>query len=115
VAAGLHHPATDQLSRFRSAIDDGRRASGFERALKPALDAGLEVTPPELKRAPRGYPQDHPRLDRLRLKSITVSRRHELEPWLHTPRCYDVVIEELDSTRPLVAWLAKHVGPTSAA
>src|SRR3954452_15002452 len=33
VAAGLHHPASDQLNRFRAAIDDGRRAAGFERAL----------------------------------------------------------------------------------
>jgi uncharacterized protein (DUF2461 family) len=26
VAAGLHHPASDQLERFRRTIDDGRRA-----------------------------------------------------------------------------------------
>src|SRR3954470_14131385 len=61
VAAGLHRPATDQLARFRAAIDDGRRASSFERALRPAAAAGLELSEPELKRAPRGYPQDHPR------------------------------------------------------
>src|SRR6476661_5744071 len=40
VAAGLHHPASDQLARFRAAIDDGRRAAGFERAVRPALAAG---------------------------------------------------------------------------
>jgi uncharacterized protein (DUF2461 family) len=114
VAAGLHHPAPDQLARFRSAIDDGRRAAGFERALQTATAAGLAVTEPELKRAPRGYPQDHPRLRRLRMKSITVNRRHELEPWLHKPRCAELVIDELDSARPLVAWLAKHVGPSLA-
>jgi uncharacterized protein (TIGR02453 family) len=115
VAAGLHHPASDQLARFRSAIDDGRRAGGFERALRSATDAGLTATEPELKRAPRGYPQDHPRLDRLRMKSITVNRRHALEPWLHQPRCDEIVVEQLDSARPLVAWLAKHVGPTRLA
>ncbi len=27
VAAGLHRPASDQLERFRAAIDDGRRAA----------------------------------------------------------------------------------------
>jgi uncharacterized protein (TIGR02453 family) len=115
VAAGLHHPAPDQLARFRSAIDDGRRGGGFERALRSATDAGLAVTEPELKRAPRGYPQDHPRLARLRMKSITVNRRHALEPWLHEPRCQDVVVEQLDAARPLVAWLGKHVGPTQQA
>src|SRR5437763_6025014 len=87
VAAGLHHPASDQLGRFRSAIDDGRRAAGFERAVKAAEAAGLAVPDPELKRAPRGYPPDHPRIDRLRMKELTVYRRHQLEPWVHKSAC----------------------------
>src|SRR5262245_6129141 len=53
VAAGMHHPASDQLERFRRAIDDGRRAAGFERAVKKAEEAKLELYPPEIKRAPR--------------------------------------------------------------
>jgi uncharacterized protein (TIGR02453 family) len=111
VAAGLHRPASDQLERFRAAIDDGRRAAAFERAVRSAEGAGMEVPPPALKRAPRGYPQDHPRIDRLRLKEITVYRRHPLEPWLHEPRCHEVIASELEAARPLVAWLAKNVGP----
>ena len=113
VAAGLHRPASDQLERFRAAIDDGRRAAAFERALRTTRDVGLELSPPELKRAPRGYPIDHPRVDRLRLKQITVYKRHPLEPWLHEPRCRDRIASELEAARPLVAWLAKNVGPTS--
>ena len=112
VAAGLHAPASDQLDRYRAAIADGRRAAAFERAVKRALAAGLELAPPELKRAPRGYPIDHPRIERLRMKEITVFRRHALEPWLHTPACQSRIRAELDSARPLVAWLAKHVGPS---
>src|SRR3982751_3428247 len=115
VAAGLHRPASDQLERFRAAIDDGRRAATFERAVRTAQAAGLEVPPPELKRAPRGYPIDHPRVARLRLKEITVYKRHPLEPWLHEPRCRDRIAAELEAARPLVAWLAKNVGrPRSA-
>ena len=34
VGAGLHHPIADQLERYRAAIDDGRKAATFERALK---------------------------------------------------------------------------------
>jgi uncharacterized protein (TIGR02453 family) len=115
VAAGLHHPASDQLERYRAAIDDGRRAAAFERALGTASAAGLEAAPPELRRAPRGYPMDHPRIDRLRMKEITVYRRHTLEPWLHTPKCRSRIRTELESARPLVAWLAKHVGPSQRA
>jgi uncharacterized protein (TIGR02453 family) len=114
VGAGLHHPSTDQLERFRSAIDDGRRARGFEQAVAKAAAAGMQLVEPELKRAPRGYPVDHPRVDRLRLKNLTVFSRHQLEPWLHDERCRAVVRAELEGARPLVAWLAKHVGPPGA-
>jgi uncharacterized protein (TIGR02453 family) len=113
VAAGLHRPAPDQLERFRAAIDDGRRAAAFERAVRTAANAGLEVPPLELKRAPRCYPIDHPRIDRLRLKEITVYKRHPLEPWLHEPACRDRIASELEAARPLVAWLAKTVGPSA--
>jgi uncharacterized protein (TIGR02453 family) len=115
VAAGLHQPASDQLERFRAAIDDGRRAGAFERAVRAAQAAGLAVAEPELKRAPRGYPQDHPRIDRLRLKELTVHRRHALEPWLHEPACDELIRAELDAARPLVAWLGRHVGPSERA
>jgi uncharacterized protein (TIGR02453 family) len=112
VAAGLHQPASDQVERFRAAIDDGRRAAAFERAVKAAAAVGLTFSDPELKRAPRGYPQDHPRIDRLRLKEFTVHKRHALEPWLHRPACDELIRTELAGARPLVAWLAKHVGPS---
>jgi uncharacterized protein (TIGR02453 family) len=114
LGAGLHHPSTDQLERFRAAIDDGRRAAAFERGVKQAAGAGMTLIDPELKRAPRGYPLDHPRIERLRLKNLTVFARHPLEPWLHEERCREVVRSQLDATRPLVAWLGKHVGPPNS-
>ena len=112
VAAGLHQPATDQLERFRAAVDDGRRAKGFERALQAAANAGLTPAEPELKRAPRGYAPEHPRIDRLRMKQLTVSRRHPLGAWLHKRACDERVRSELEATRPLVTWLGEHVGPS---
>jgi uncharacterized protein (TIGR02453 family) len=112
VGGGLHHPASDQLERFRQAMDDGRRAAGFERALRGARGAGLQIIEPELKRAPRGYPQDHPRIEHLKRKHLTVFRRHGLEPWLHEPACTELVVTELDASQPLVAWIAKQVGPS---
>jgi uncharacterized protein (TIGR02453 family) len=115
VAAGLHNPAGDQLERFRAAIDDGRKAEAFEHAVRVASEAGLAVPPPQLKRPPRGYPQGHPRLDRLRLKELTVYRRHGLEPWLHEPLCDERVRTELEAAQPLVAWLSEHVGPSQRA
>jgi uncharacterized protein (TIGR02453 family) len=113
VAGGMYHPARDQLERFRAAIDDDRKAKGFERAVAKARRAGLEMAEPHLKRAPRGYPNDHPRIERLRLKHMVVSRRHELEPWLHEPSCDERIRSQLEGARPLVTWLAETVGPST--
>jgi uncharacterized protein (TIGR02453 family) len=112
VAAGLHRPATDQLERFRAAINDGRRAKAFERIVTVAQDGGLELTAPAIKRAPRGYRPDHPRIDRLRLKSLVVSRRHALGSWLHQPTCGKRIRSEFAAAAPFVTWIGEAVGPS---
>jgi uncharacterized protein (TIGR02453 family) len=113
VAAGLHQPASDQLERFRGALGDDRKARGFERGVATARRAGLVPPEPELKRAPRGYPSDHPRIDHLRRRQLTVSRRHPLGSWLHEPACDERIRAELRAARPLVKWLAEIVGPST--
>jgi uncharacterized protein (TIGR02453 family) len=109
--AGIHHPGPDQLERFRAAIADTRRAAAFERAVATANAAGLELIEPELKRAPKGYSPDHPRIDRLRLKRMTLFHRSQLGRWLHTPTADDRIRAELDAARPFVTWLCKQVAP----
>ncbi len=107
---GIHHPGTDQLERFRAAIADDHRAAAFERAVATAHAVGLELIEPELKRAPKGYSPDHPRIDRLRLKRMTLFHRSPLGRWLHSSAADDRIRTELEGARPLVTWLCKHVG-----
>ena len=111
VAAGLYRPARDQLERYRAAIGSDRIATRFEAAVAVAAADGLTLAEPGLKRAPRGYPVDHPRIDRLRMKELIVHRRHDLEPWLHQPACDTRLRRELEASRPLVEWLGEYVGP----
>src|SRR5207248_176639 len=87
LGAGLWHPETDQLDRFRASIDNARRASRFEQAVAAAESAGLSLVEPDLKRAPKGYSPDHPRIDRLRMKRLALMHRHPLRRWLHTRDC----------------------------
>jgi uncharacterized protein (TIGR02453 family) len=115
VAAGMYRPAPDQLERYRAAIDDGRKAKQFEAAITEATAGGLAPAEPSLKRAPRGYPSDHPRLDRLRMKELIAHRRHALEPWLHKPACDMRLRKELEAAKPLVEWLGDYVGPSQRA
>jgi uncharacterized protein (DUF2461 family) len=112
VAAGLHNPAPDQVERLRRAVDAARTAAALTRAIGRAQDAGLDLNEPDLVRAPRGYPADHPRLDLLRRRRLTVARRHELGAWLHKPRAGSRIRTELEAAAPLVRWLRKHVGAT---
>jgi uncharacterized protein (TIGR02453 family) len=115
VAAGLHNPAPDQVERLRRAVDAGRTAAALTRAIGGAQAAGLELNEPELVRAPRGYPADHPRMELLRRRRLTVARRHELGAWLHKPHAGARIRAELEAAAPLVRWLREHVGATLSA
>jgi uncharacterized protein (TIGR02453 family) len=112
LGAGLYHPAPDQLDRLRRGIDGARTAASLTRAIARAGKAGLEMTGPDLVRGPRGYPADHPRMELLRRRRMTVFRRHELRAWLHRPEAGTRIREALDAATPLVRWLREHVGPT---
>ncbi len=111
VGAGLHHPTPDQLARFRAAVDDLRLGTALERAITAAQAAGMRPIAPSLKRAPKGYAVDHPRIDRLRMKRLTVFRRYELGRWLHTDECDKRIHSAFVASRPLVNWLSQTVGP----
>jgi uncharacterized protein (TIGR02453 family) len=113
VGAGLHHPATDQLERFRAAMTNDRTAAAFERAVDQARKGGLELVEPELKRAPKGYSPDHPRIERLRLKRMTLFHHHELKPWLHTRACDTRIRRQFESATPFVKWMSETVGPST--
>lgn len=115
VAAGMHMPASDQLERIRRGIDQAKTSAALTRAIARAEKGGLSLNQAELKRAPRGYPLDHPRIDLLRHKSLTVSRRHELRGWLHKPEAGKRIREGLESAGPLVRWLRENVGPSQKA
>lgn len=112
VAAGLHDPARDQLDRLRRAIDESRTAAVLTRALHTAGAAGLELGQPDLRRAPRGYSVDHPRIELLRHRRMTVHRVEALAPWLHGPEALERIRALLEAAAPLVAWLRQHVGPS---
>ncbi len=111
LAAGLHNPAPDQLERIRRLVADARTARPLAAAIERAQSAGLALNEPELVRAPRGYPLEHPRIDLLRRRSLTVSRRHRLAGWIHGPSAGRRIRAELDAASPLVRWLRERVGP----
>ena len=114
VGTGYYSMATDQLERFRQAVDDEQR--GMEVAnLCAALESrGYRIgAMDELKSAPRGYPKDHPRIALLRRKGLAAFRSWPVAPWLHTRGVARRVREAWTEPATLTAWLDTHVGPST--
>ena len=112
VAAGAYQLEPDQLERYRAAVDDGRKGRALERILTDLeqQDVVTAMGMPALKTAPRGYAEDHPRIDLLRRKGLVGSRTLTGAALQDGDRIRDFVTETFTACEPLVAWLTKHVG-----
>lgn len=65
--------ASDQLERYRRAVDDEATGAALERLVAVARSDGLSVMGhEELKTALRGFPKGHPRIELLRHKSLVT-------------------------------------------
>jgi uncharacterized protein (TIGR02453 family) len=110
VGGGRHVLEPAQLAGFRKAVD--AKASGEKLgAIVSALRAkGYDVEGQELKRVPPPHPQDHPRGDLLKHKTLFYWRRWALEPWIATPKARERVRQAWLDGADLEAWLARHLG-----
>ncbi len=116
VGCGMYVMASDQLERWRSNLDDGRRGAAIAKSVADLRSARYEIGAMEsLKTAPRGYPKDHPRIDLLRMKGLTMGKTFPLAKWLHTPKALDRVVDVWDAAKPMNSWLERNVGPSTLA
>ena len=79
-----------------------------ERLRAEGLEAGRGQA---LKSAPRGYPQDYPRIELLHFKGLICWRHWPVAPWLHTAEARDKVAGFLLTAALLHQWLEQNVGP----
>jgi uncharacterized protein (TIGR02453 family) len=111
MAAGGHYRmASDQVARFRAAVDDERRGTDLEKLLAVLRADGITVAGEKLRTRPRGFDQDHPRIDLLRHKGIYGWRNWPPDDVLHEQGTLERVVTTWRALRPLVDWLADHVG-----
>ena len=106
--------ASDQLERFREAIDadsSGQALVDLVAATRAKRSRSLRTNRSRPRRA--GYPKDHPRIDLLRLKGLIVWREWPVAPWLHTRKAKTRVVDLLHASRPIAGWLDEHVGPST--
>lgn len=111
VASGIYMMTRDQLQRFYTAIDDEPAGKKLESLVRKTRSDGLEVGGSELKTGPRGYPKDHPRIELLRHKSLTVSQTFGPDQgWIFTRAALDRIVALWRDAAPINAWLATRVG-----
>jgi uncharacterized protein (TIGR02453 family) len=113
VGAGYYAMRSDQLERFRAAVDadnTGRQLASIVGALPSQHRVGAID---ELKTAPRGYPKDHPRIDLLRRKGLMTSLDFGAPAWIHTKQVPSKVRSVFRAAAPMNEWLDAHVGPST--
>jgi uncharacterized protein (TIGR02453 family) len=113
--SGMYQMAPDQLDRYRLAVASDATGEELEQVLAGMEVREIAVTGHDmLKKAPRGYPADHPRVGLLRYKGIIAWKEWVVEPWLGTSAAKQHVAGFLGACQPLCAWLEANVGGSAA-
>lgn len=108
VGAGFYEASAARLSSIRDAMVDQRRGQELEDVLATLTSAGWEVGGDRLKTAPRGFDQDHPRIELLRHKSMTLGKSYGFEPIIHSPELIDQIRADWRETTPLIEWVQRY-------
>jgi uncharacterized protein (TIGR02453 family) len=115
VGCGMYMMSSDQLERYRRAVDANRSGAALEKLVARLEEQGIEVSGREqLTTAPRGYPKDHPRIALLRNKGLHSWQEWPFGAWCATHKVVDRVTESLRAAKPLMQWLNKEVGPAAS-
>jgi uncharacterized protein (TIGR02453 family) len=109
--AGFWMMASDQLARYRAAVDDADTGVALERIVADLRAQGCEMAGHQLRTAPRGFSRDHPRLELLRFKSLAAMRRASPGEWTAERDRLAWVTGVWQAAEPLDRWLGHHVGP----
>lgn len=112
--AGFYEASPPRLAAIRAAIDHDLTSPELEQLLAGLRAQGWEVGGERLKTTPRGYAADHPRIELLRHKSLTVGRSHGFDPVIHTPGLLEVVRKDWRALRPFLEWIEANSGPRIA-
>jgi uncharacterized protein (TIGR02453 family) len=105
---GIHMADTANLNRIRDAIVDD--PTGWKKAAhSPRFEASQHLGGEALKKAPQGYPTDHPMVEDLKRKSFFAHASYA-EAEVISGDFLDRFLENSRLEAPLMAFLAKAVG-----
>ncbi len=106
--SGMFQFPKDVLTAYREAVDDQKLGSALTNAIAEVKSNGSYVINGEhYKKAPRGYAEDHPRIEWLRYNALYAS--YEMVPAhiLTSPEAVEVVFKHFADMAPIQRWLVQ--------
>jgi uncharacterized protein (TIGR02453 family) len=108
LGGGLYQASTEQARRMRAAIAQDRTGRELRTILDKLEAQGFELAGEQLKRVPKPWDDTHPRAELLRYKALTAHVHHPPDPWVHTRKAKDEVVERWKALGPLNDWMGAH-------
>jgi uncharacterized protein (TIGR02453 family) len=110
VGGGVRTHTSEQVDRFRRAVDADATGNAIESIVADLRKAGYSIEGARLKTTPRGYSGDHPRIELLRQKDVLAIKHLGAPDWLRTGRTLDEVRSAWKQITPLRVWVDANVG-----
>jgi len=108
VGAGFYEATSARLAVIREAIVDDAHGAQLVSIIDGLGANGWKIGGETLKTAPRGYDVEHPRIELLRHKSLTVGIEYGFEPFIHSSTLVDRVRQDWRKATPFLDWVGAH-------
>ena len=107
IAAGLHMPESSELLKVRKAIAE--RSDDFLKIVrsKSFKERFGELHGEKLKAMPKGFLADHPMIEYLKMKSMTVHREYKTDKVVLSKDYPKLLVADAKAMHPLVTFLRK--------
>jgi len=109
VATGRYMMSPEEITKFRKKVAADGPGAQLAAIVSKLTRSGYDVGGEELKRVPPPWPQDHPRAELLRRKSLYVWKNYGLKPWLGSSSARKYVVKMWTDAQPLNDWFKKNL------
>jgi len=109
VATGRYMMSPEEIAKFRKKVAADGPGAQLAAIVSKLEKAGYDVGGEDLKRVPPPWPQDHPRAELLRRKSLYVWKNYGLKPWLGSSSARRYVVKTWSDAQPLNDWFKKNL------
>ena len=111
VGGGFHAHDAAHTGRYRAAVADADSGERLADVVASLTEAGFTIEGEAITR-PRGVAPDHPRLDLIRRKWLTASRRYPPSRRLADESAASLVRSDWTRLRPLIDWVTAYCPPS---